>query len=225
MQRYDATLHIFVLRPPEQSFFHGELAYFFLQGCKSYGEFAELNSSVKPTKKALHKVSDALSTQFLAEYDELIKPFILLQEDEKKRSYWSIKEQIEQNECDSVIHIVRSHKAKGWQTFYIAEESFTAFMRLYIEQLSQADFMIRNCDICGKLYVCKKTRYATVCGDNECKKIPKAYFQHFPSAEKREYNSICGQFAKKRFSYVFPLFWGNKEQIKNKISITACLIL
>lgn len=42
---------------------------------------------------------------------------------------------------------------------------------------------------------------------------PKAYFQHFPSAEKREYNAICGQFAKKRFSYVFPLFWGNKEQI------------
>ena len=29
--------------------------------------------------------------------------------------------------------------------------------------------MIRNCDICGKLYVCKKNRYPTVCGDAECK--------------------------------------------------------
>lgn len=41
-------------------------------------KLAELNSSVKRTKKALYKVSDVLSTQFLAEYDELIKPFILL---------------------------------------------------------------------------------------------------------------------------------------------------
>ena len=132
-------------------------------------KLAELNSSVKLTKKALHKVSDELSAQFLAEYDDLIRPFILLQEDEKKKSYWSIKEQIEQNECDSIIHIVRSHKAKGWQTFYIAEESFTAFMSLYIEQLSQANLMVRNCDICGKLYLCKKNRYPTVCGDAECK--------------------------------------------------------
>ncbi len=238
MQPYDATLHIFVLCPAEQTFFNRKIADFssisvirseislrlssnfmncfiaadiissvtsvlkeaqgkeavapcfeklgniftesiqrnMIQNYLIYSvsalyntKLAELNSSVKLTKKALHKVSDGLSAQFLVEYDELIRPFILLQEDEKKKSYWSIKEQIEQNECDSVIHIVRSHKAKGWQTFYIAEESFTAFMRLYIEQLSQADFMIRNCDICGKLYVCKKTRYATVCGDNECK--------------------------------------------------------
>ena len=188
----------------------------------------ELNKDLKLSKKALHSLSAELSEQFIAGVDDLLRPFRHMEDESKQMSYWNIKEQIEQNETDSVIHIVRTHKAKGWQTYYIAEESFTAFMSIYLEQLSQANLMVRNCEFCGKLYVCSKTKFSTVCGAEECKKkkhtqsnvkAREKAMQNPINAAYNRFQSRCNNYRRKLSSEQLETY--NKRYTEKKKALLA----
>ena len=84
--------------------------------------------------------------------------------------YWDIDKQINSAQSDLILHIYSSHSSGTWQTGYVADNSFLAILRTYVDILKQANVVVRNCSICHKLILSDKASRSEICGSERCRK-------------------------------------------------------
>ncbi len=84
--------------------------------------------------------------------------------------YWNIDKRINSANSDLILHIYSSHSSGTWKTGYVADNSFLAILRTYVDILKQANVVVRNCIICHKLILSDRANVSEICGSEKCKK-------------------------------------------------------
>ena len=115
---------------------------------------SEWHVFVSSMKKSAARFAD----QFNTCVSDMLLPFRNLPTvPESNVRYWNIPEQIHASPTDLTVHIYYTHLNGTWQTAYVADDSFLAVLRIYVDMLKQANRIVSNCTICGKLIIKDKT--------------------------------------------------------------------
>ena len=127
----------------------------------------EFHISVKQMKKSAEKFAE----QYNACVSDMLLPFRNLPTvPESSVRYWDIDKQINSVQNDLILHIYSSHSSGTWQTGYVADNSFLAILRTYIDILKQTNVVVRNCSICHKLILSDRANVSEICGSERCRK-------------------------------------------------------
>ncbi len=127
----------------------------------------EFHLSVKQMKKSAERFAE----QYNACVSDMLLPFRNLPTvPESSVRYWDIDNQINSAQNDLILHIYSSHSSGTWQTGYVADNSFLAILRTYVDILKQANVVVRNCSICHKLILSDRANVSEICGSERCRK-------------------------------------------------------
>ena len=127
----------------------------------------EFHLSVKQMKKSAERFAE----QYNACVSDMLLPFRNLPTvPESSVRYWDIDKQINSAQSDLILHIYSSHSSGTWQTGYVADNSFLAILRTYVDILKQANVVVRNCSICHKLILSDRANVSENCGSERCRK-------------------------------------------------------
>ncbi len=127
----------------------------------------EFHLSVKQMKKSAERFAE----QYNSCVSDMLLPFRNLPTvPESRVHYWDIDKQINLAQSDLILHIYSSHSSGTWQTGYVADNSFLAILRTYVDILKQANVVVRNCSICHKLILSDRANVSEICGSERCRK-------------------------------------------------------
>ena len=122
---------------------------------------------------SMKKSAARFAEQFNTCVSDMLLPFRNLPTvPESNVRYWNIPEQINASPTDLTVHIYYTHLNGTWQTAYVADDSFLAVLRIYVDMLKQANRIVSNCTICGKLIIKDKTNNSDFCSQ-ECRNVHK----------------------------------------------------
>ena len=128
------------------------------------GEFHVLVSQMR-------KSAARFAEQYNACISDMLLPFRNLPVvPEDKVRYWNIDEQISSSQSELILHVYSSHVDGTWRTGYVADNSFLAILRTYVDILKQANVVVRNCAICHKLILSDRENVSQICGSEKCRK-------------------------------------------------------
>ncbi|MCM1508759.1 MAG: hypothetical protein NC177_16750 [Ruminococcus flavefaciens] len=127
----------------------------------------EFHLSVKQMKKSAEKFAEQYNTCI----SDMLLPFRNLPTvPEENVKYWDIDKQINSAKSDLILHVYSSHSSGAWQTGYVADNSFLAILRVYVDVLKQANVVVRNCSVCHKLILSDRANVSEICGSERCRK-------------------------------------------------------
>ena len=127
----------------------------------------EFHLSVKQMKMSAERFAE----QYNVCISDMLLPFRNLPTvPEENVRYWNIDKQINSEKNDLILHVYSSHSSGTWKTGYVADNSFMAILRVYVDILNQANVVVRNCTICHKLILSNKANASEICGSEKCRK-------------------------------------------------------
>ena len=122
---------------------------------------------------SMKKSAARFAEQFNTCVSDMLLPFRNLPTlDDSNVRYWNIPEQLNDAPTDLTIHVYYTHNNGTWQTGYVAEDSFLAVLRIYVDMLKQANRIVANCPVCGKLIVKDRINNSDFCSQ-ECRNVHK----------------------------------------------------
>lgn len=115
----------------------------------------------------MKKSAARFAEQFNTCVSDMLLPFHNLPAvSESNVRYWNIPEQINTSPKDLTVHIYYTHLKGTWQTAYVADDLFLAVLRIYVDMLKQANRIVANCPVCGKLIIKDKTNNSDFVAEN-----------------------------------------------------------
>ena len=156
---------------------------------------------------SMKKSAARFAEQFNICVSDMLLPFRNLPKvPESNVRYWNIPEQINASPTDLTVHIYYTHLNGTWQTAYVADDSFLAVLRIYVDMLKQANRIVSNCTICGKLIIKDKTNNSDFCS-RECRNVHKKEW----TRENRIKN------AENDIHQIYTQFYNNTNNQKRKL--------
>lgn len=156
---------------------------------------------------SMKKSAARFAEQFNTCVSDMLLPFRNLPMlDDNNVRYWNIPEQLNDAPTDLTIHVYYTHNNGTWQTGYVAEDSFLAVLRIYVDMLKQANRIVSNCTICGKLIIKDKTNNSDFCSQ-ECRNVHKREW----TRENRIKN------AESDVQNIYTTFYNNTNNQKRKL--------
>lgn len=132
-----------------------------------------LNSEWHVFVSSMKKSASRFAEQFNICVSDMLLPFRNLPTvPESNVHYWNIPEQINASPTDLTVHIYYTHLNGTWQTAYVADDSFLAVLRIYVDMLKQANRIVANCPVCGKLIIKDRINISDFCS-RECRNVHK----------------------------------------------------
>ena len=166
-----------------------------------------LNSEWHVFVSSMKKSAARFAEQFNTCVSDMLLPFRNLPTvPESNVRYWNIPEQINASPTDLTVHIYYTHLNGTWHTAYVADDSFLAVLRIYVDMLKQANRIVSNCTICGKLIIKDKTNNSDFCSQ-ECRNIHKREW----TKENRIKN------AESDVQNIYTTFYNNTNNQKRKL--------
>ena len=166
-----------------------------------------LNSEWHVFVSSMKKSAARFAEQFNICVSDMLLPFRNLPTvPESNVRYWNIPEQINASPTDLTVHIYYTHLNGTWQTAYVADDSFLAVLRIYVDMLKQANRIVSNCTICGKLIIKDKTNNSDFCSQ-ECRNVHKREW----TKENRIKN------AESDVQNIYTTFYNNTNNQKRKL--------
>lgn len=168
----------------------------------------EFHLSVKQMKKSAERFAE----QYNACISDMLLPFRNLPIiPEENVRYWNIDEQINSEKNDLILHVYSSHSSGTWQTGYVADNSFMAILRVYVDVLKQANVVVRNCAICHKLILSDRANVSEICGSEKCRK--EQHRLKTISVRKKNKDDPIKDF--------YSTFFNNCSNLRRKLGSTA----
>ena len=156
---------------------------------------------------SMKKSAARFAEQFNACVSDMLLPFRNLPTVPKSNvRYWNIPEQINASPTDLTVHIYYTHLNGTWQTAYVADDSFLAVLRIYVDMLKQANHIVSNCTICGKLIIKDKTNNSDFCSQ-ECRNVHKREWTKENRIKNAESDVQC----------LYTQFYNNTNNQKRKL--------
>lgn len=156
---------------------------------------------------SMKKSAARFAEQFNTCVSDMLLPFRNLPTvPESNVRYWNIPEQINASPTDLTVHIYYTHLNGTWQTAYVADDSFLAVLRIYVDMLKQANRIVSNCTICGKLIIKDKTNNSDFCSQ-ECRNIHKREWTKENRIKNAESDVQC----------LYTQFYNNTNNQKRKL--------
>ncbi|MCM1226997.1 MAG: hypothetical protein NC320_06155 [Clostridium sp.] len=119
----------------------------------------------------MKKSAERFAEQYNICVSDMLLPFRNLPTvPEENVKYWDIDKQINSAKNDLILHVYSSHSSGTWLTGYVADNSFLAILRVYVDVLKQANVVVRNCSVCHKLILSDRANVSEICGSERCKK-------------------------------------------------------
>lgn len=156
---------------------------------------------------SMKKSAARFAEQFNTCVSDMLLPFRNLPTvPESNVRYWNIPEQINASPTDLTVHIYYTHLNGTWQTAYVADDSFLAVLRIYVDMLKQANRIVSNCTICGKLIIKDKTNNSDFCSQ-ECRNVHKREWTKEKRIKNTESDVQC----------LYTQFYNNTNNQKRKL--------
>ena len=156
---------------------------------------------------SMKKSAARFAEQFNTCVSDMLLPFRNLPTvPESDVRYWNIPEQINASPTDLTVHIYYTHLNGTWQTAYVADDSFLAVLRIYVDMLKQANRIVSNCTICGKLIIKDKTNNSDFCS-RECRNVHKREWTKENRIKNAESDVQC----------LYTQFYNNTNNQKRKL--------
>ena len=156
---------------------------------------------------SMKKSAARFAEQFNTCVSDMLLPFRNLPTvPESNVRYWNIPEQINASPTDLTVHIYYTHLNGTWQTAYVADDSFLAVLRIYVDMLKQANRIVSNCTICGKLIIKDKTNNSDFCSQ-ECRNVHKREWTKENRIKNAESDVQC----------LYTQFYNNTNNQKRKL--------
>ena len=156
---------------------------------------------------SMKKSAARFGLQFNTCVSDMLLPFRNLPTvPESNVRYWNIPEQINASPTDLTVHIYYTHLNGTWQTAYVADDSFLAVLRIYVDMLKQANRIVANCPVCGKLIVKYRINISDFCS-RECRNVHKREW----TKENRIKN------AENDIHQIYTQFYNNTNNQKRKL--------
>lgn len=166
-----------------------------------------LNSEWHVFVSSMKKSAARFAEQFNTCVSDMLLPFRNLPTvPESNVRYWNIPEQINASPTDLTVHIYYTHLNGTWQTAYVADDSFLAVLRIYVDMLKQANRIVANCPVCGKLIVKDRINNSDFCSQ-ECRNVHKREW----TKENRIKN------AESDVQNIYTTFYNNTNNQKRKL--------
>ncbi len=154
-----------------------------------------------------NKSAARFAEQFNTCVSDMLLPFRNLPTvSESNVRYWNIPEQINASPTDLTVHIYYTHLNGTWQTAYVADDSFLAVLRIYVDMLKQANRIVANCPVCGKLIIKDRINISDFCS-RECRNVHKREW----TKENRIKN------AESDIQNIYTTFYNNTNNQKRKL--------
>lgn len=166
-----------------------------------------LNSEWHVFVSSMKKSAARFAEQFNTCVSDMLLPFRNLPTvPESNVRYWNIPEQINASPTDLTVHIYYTHLNGTWQTAYVADDSFLAVLRIYVDMLKQANRIVANCPVCGKLIIKDRINISDFCS-RECRNVHKREW----TKENRIKN------AESDVQNIYTTFYNNTNNQKRKL--------